>query len=170
MVIVKTEFCDPDLTDLTDLNIKQEPESQPSVRTNYQPDCLIDLTENTNDPLPDMIIRDQFKETETEASQCKDDCQMDGDGEFHIKRKEELKEDLLLERSNEIVEKSKRRDITEEKNHLNKKIEKKRKKSTNKKIENLRLVRKEGFFTINPDKNQMKTFNRTGQNKNTSSR
>ena len=92
------------------------------------------------------------------------------DGDFHIKRKEELKEDLLSERSNEIVEKSKRRDITEEKNHLNKKIEKKRKKSTNKKIENLRLVRKEGFFTINPDKNQMKTFNRTGQNKNTSSR
>ena len=66
----------------------------------------------------------------------------------------ELKEDLWSEKSNEIVEKSRREEISEEKNISSKKIEK---KSMKKKIENLRLVRKEGFFTINPNKNQLKT-------------
>ena len=163
MVIVKTELCEPDI------DIKQEPQSLPTLGTNYQLDSLIDLTDNTEDHLHDVIMKDKFCDQETPASPSKDDCH-DTTGDFDHKRREELQEDLLSERSKEIDDKSGRKEITEEKNILSKKNEKNLKTSTNKKIDNLRLVRREGFFTINPNKNHLKTFNRIGHNKSTSSR
>ena len=155
MVIVKTELCHSE-----DCNIKQEPQALPTVGTNDQADSVIDLTDITEDDLQDTIdMRDQFGDQETEASQSQDDCPVTAEVG-----------DIQNERSNEIIEQTKRKEITEEKNLVSKKIEKKMKKLTNKKIDNLRLVRKEGFFTINPHKNKMKTFNRIEENKDTSSR
>ena len=159
MVIVKTELCEPDL------NIKQEPQSQPTARTNYQDESIIDLTDDTDDHLQDICMKEQFIVQKIQASQSKDKCHVT---EIPNKRGEELKEDLMSERSNEIDEKSRR--ITEVENTLSKKMETNSKKSTNTKIANLRLVRKEGFFTINPNQNKLKTFDRIKQNKNTSSR
>ena len=167
MVIVKTELCHSE-----DCNIKQEPQALPTVGTNDQADSLIDLTDIAEDDLQDTIdMRDQFGDQETEASQSQDDCPVTAEvGDIQNERREERQEDRLSEWSNEIIEKTKRKEITEEKNLVSKKIEKKMKKLTNKKIDNLRLVRKEGFFTINPHKNKMKTFNRIKENKDTSSR
>ena len=161
MVTVKTELFEPDL------NIKQEPQSQPTVRTNHPAERLIDLADETDDLLQDMINKEQVIVEENEASHSKEPSHVT---DIHDKRGEKIKEDLISERSNEIVDKSSRKEITEGENVLSKKVEKKSTKSTKKKVANLRLVRKEGFFTINPNKIKMKTLERTGQNKNTSSR
>ena len=162
MVIVKTELCQQDLS------IKPEPQlSQPTARYHVPAEVLIDLTGNTEDHHQDMIITEQFR-NETKASPSADECHVTNK-DILDKGREELKEDLRSEKSNEIVEKSRREEISEKKNNSSKKIEK---KSMKKKIENLRLVRKEGFFTINPNKNKLKTFTRTKSkpNKNVHSR
>ena len=93
MVTVKTELFEPDL------NIKQEPQSQPTVRTNHPAEMLIDLADE-------------------EASHSKEPSHVT---DIHDKRGEKIKEDLISERSNEIIEKSSRKEITEGENILTKK-------------------------------------------------
>ena len=136
MVTVKTELCDPGMF------IKQEPQTDQMVAQ-----TLTGLTNERGDVIPSDEDQSKFKGLDSILDTSTDENIGKTSDPSQVMR--ENGEDLTSE---SLIEEIPAEKVDEEDNSERKKIVQKFKKLKEKKVDNLRLVKKEGVFTVNKNK------------------